>query len=308
METKPTLGEARRPRSNASTGMPKRALCQLAFPDSTLSDMLRLADEVGADGVSVASRAINGIDIDELPETNGWRNGRIALGIPEPWTILPPLGGRIPPGPLDPDTRLDQIASSIRTLAPFAPESVMICTGPAGDRRTDEARAIIVEGVKALAAVARESGTRLSIEPMRESFRAVRSIVCSLPETLGLLSDIGDNSIGITFDLWHMWDSPKVHELLAECVDLFHAVQVADYRAQTRGPMDRVEAGAGIAGIARLLDELRAAGFDGWFDLEVFSDDGRFGSPYEDSLWNLPPVEFATRQMAAFCSCWRQSG
>ena len=290
-----------------ATEKPKTALCHLAFPDSSLASMIELADQVGADGISIADRPKNGLGDFADPAASRSFPRQVVLGFPDPWTILPPLGGTIPSGPLDLDTRLEKMASSIRTLARFAPESVMICTGPAGDRPTREARAIIVDGVKALAAVARDAGTQLSIEPMRESFRAVRTIVCSLPETIDLLTEIDDSAVGITFDLWHMWDSTEVYELLPTCINLFHAVQVADYRAETRGPMDRVEAGAGIAGIPQLLRELRDAGYDGWFDLEIFSDDGRFGSPYEDSLWKLPPAEFAIRQMRAFRSCWQQS-
>jgi sugar phosphate isomerase/epimerase len=287
--------------------MPQIALCQLAFPDSPLASMVDLAGQVSVDGISVADRPLNGLDGVTEPDTVRSRGFQVALGFPDPWTVLPPLGGTIAPGPLDLETRLKQMASSVRALADYAPESIMICTGPAGDRSTREARAAIVDGVRTLAAVAREVGTRISIEPMRESFRAVRSIVCSLPETVELLAEIDDDEVGITFDLWHMWDSTDVHAVLPECVGLFHAVQVADYRADTRGPMDRVEAGAGIANIPQLLRELRTVGFDGWYDLEVFSDDGRFGSPYEDSLWRLPPEQFASLQVRAFSSCWSAS-
>jgi sugar phosphate isomerase/epimerase len=269
--------------------------------------MIDLAGQVRADGVSIADRPVNGLDPALHPDAMSSPAYQVALGFPDPWTILPPLGGTIASGPLNLETRLEQMMSSVRTLGGYRPESIMICTGPAGDRPIAEARAVVIDGVRALAAVAREVGSRLSIEPMRESFRAVRSIVCSLPETLDLLAKVDDREVGIAFDLWHMWDSPEVHTLIPECVDLFHAVQVADYRANTRGPMDRVEAGAGIADIPRLLRELRSAGFDGWYDLEIFSDDGRFGSRYEDSLWKLPPEEFATRQMEGFCACWSQS-
>ena len=41
-------------------------------------------------------------------------------------------------------------------------------------------------------------------------------------------------------------------------------------------------------------------GYDGWYDLEVLSDNGMFGNSYADSLWNVPPVQLVGRARAAF--------
>jgi sugar phosphate isomerase/epimerase len=189
-------------------------------------------------------------------------------------------------------------------LARFGPATIMSITGPAGDLGEVRSRAIVVEGLRALAEAAEGSGTRIGIEPMRESFRPTWTMVSSLDETFALLDEVGRDDLGIIFDLWHLWDSRDVHTLLGEAVARMHAVQVADYRDPTRGPLDRVAAGEGVADIPRFLRELRTAGYIGWYDLEVFSDDGRFGSEYEDSLWKLEPLEFGKRQMDGFLRCW----
>ena len=42
------------------------------------------------------------------------------------------------------------------------------------------------------------------------------------------------------------------------------------------------------------------AGYDGWWELEVFSDDGSFGNAFPDSLWALPANEFLARAHDAF--------
>jgi sugar phosphate isomerase/epimerase len=69
--------------------------------------------------------------------------------------------------------------------------------------------------------------------------------------------------------------------------------------------MDRVEAGAGIADIPRLLRELRSAGFDGWYDLEIFSDDGSFtDQSFEDSLWKQDPLDVVQRAKEGFEQAW----
>jgi hypothetical protein len=40
---------------------------------------------------------------------------------------------------------------------------------------------------------------------------------------------------------------------------------------------------------------LEAAGHEGWYDVEVMSDDATFGNAFPDSLWKLPVDELARR-------------
>jgi sugar phosphate isomerase/epimerase len=162
----------------------------------------------------------------------------------------------------------------------------------------------VVAGIRNLAEEARKVGLRIGIEPMREANRPRWTLVCSLAETLDLLEEVGDDDVGIIFDTWHMWDSDDVHNMIGVAIDRIHGVQIADYRDPTRSSLDRVAAGQGIAGIDRLVDEFRSAGYDGWYDLEIFSDDGRFVNDFPDSLWKLDPLEYARVQVEGFMSCW----
>lgn len=287
--------------------LPKMALCQLCFPDTTFARDVELAVESGAYGISISENKV------QVGQEDVQRREIAAAGIspvlafPRLLTILPPIGGMFSPVPADPLERIEQMANAIGSLAKFGPTSYMVCTGPAGDLSPDTARSIVVEGLRSLAKSAHAVGGKLSIEPMRESFRKGRTIVSSLRESFDLLEEVGRDDVGIVFDIWHLWDSPQVHELLPEAISLIHCVQIADWRQPTRGNMDRVMAGRGIIDIPRFLRELRTAGFDGWYELEIFSDDGRFGAHYEDSLWKLDPRDFAVQQAEAFLNCWRAS-
>jgi hypothetical protein len=52
--------------------------------------------------------------------------------------------------------------------------------------------------------------------------------------------------------------------------------------------------------LAGMLGALETAGYDGWYDPEVLSDNGMFGNNYADSLWNVPPAQLVSRARAAF--------
>ena len=83
-------------------------------------------------------------------------------------------------------------------------------------------------------------------------------------------------------------------------------MHVGDWREPTRGWADRVLPGDGAADLPAILGALDAAGWAGYYDLEIFSDDGAFGSGYPDSLWALDAGELARRGREAFVRCWQE--
>jgi sugar phosphate isomerase/epimerase len=286
------------------TEKPMVAISQLGFPDTSFGEDIAIATRVGIAGISPDENKIAEGTESELADKMITAGVATALGTPSTLTILPVLEPGMPPGSPDPDERVASIVAALGKLAPFDPVGILFITGPIGDLDEREARARIVDGTRTLASEAKKLGLRMSIEPMREANRPRWTIICSLAETLDLLDEVGDDDIGIVFDTWHLWDSENVHEMIPTAADRIHGVQIADYRDPTRSSMDRVVAGDGIAGIDLLVAELRNAGYQGWYELEIFSDDGRFGNEFPDSLWKLDPVDYAQRQLDGFMRCW----
>jgi sugar phosphate isomerase/epimerase len=107
------------------------------------------------------------------------------------------------------------------------------------------------------------------------------------------------------FDVWHLWDTPGLLDEIRRHAHRFVGVHVDDWRDPTRNWCDRVLPGDGIADVTGILGALDEAGYDGWYELEVFSDDGRFGNEWPDSLWKLDPVEFVRAGREKFEAAWR---
>ena len=84
-------------------------------------------------------------------------------------------------------------------------------------------------------------------------------------------------------------------------IDLIGGVHVSDWRhGETRTWADRVFPGEGRLPMMHLLNALDEAGFKGHYDVEIFSDDGRYDEDYPDSLWKLPPEEIVERATRIF--------
>ena len=148
-----------------------------------------------------------------------------------------------------------------------------------------------------------EEGQRLGIpvglEPMSSYEQEDWTLVTTLGDAADLVDEIGAG-VGLVFDTWHLWDTPAVADEIARYGDRFVAVQVNDWRSPTRSWCDRVLPGDGIIDLAALLDAVERTGWSGFYDLEVFSDDGTFGDDFEDSLWRLPARELARRGRTRF--------
>jgi len=62
--------------------------------------------------------------------------------------------------------------------------------------------------------------------------------------------------------------------------------------------------GDGVADLPALLGALERAGWDGFYDLEIFSDNGTFGNAWPGSLWGRSEEELAGRGKDAFERAW----
>ena len=108
-------------------------------------------------------------------------------------------------------------------------------------------------------------------------------------------------------DAWHFWDLPNIHEHLTAHVDRLVGIQVSDYREPTRGWCDRVLPGEGVIDLASFFSTLTKAGYKGWYDVEVFSDNGLFGTDYSDSIWHRSAVDVSQQAVSSVRMLWEQN-
>jgi sugar phosphate isomerase/epimerase len=190
-------------------------------------------------------------------------------------------------GPEDPVERADAICASVRRLARYEPECVLCLSGPLGGRTADEGRSIVADGLRRAADAAREAGVRLAFEPIHPSQHDSAGFVCSLGDALDLLDDAGLGDVGIMADTYNL--AGEKPAAVAAVVDRIAGVHVAD---ELPDPLPGVRALPTPDGrSATLVATLRAAGWDGTLDVEIFST--------PDGFWALPPDEAARLAHAA---------
>ena len=275
-------------------------------PRVSISQITTLPASFAEDLAAYRAAGAEGVGIWELKIPDGGEGEALAAldasGL-EPATAVTNIPSILPlphfPGPDDAAVRIEAYCASLRRLAPFLPSAVVLITGP-GDRGA------IIDGLRTIAAEARATGLRIALEPYSASHGGEDwTIVSTIRDAVELIDEAGvADDVGVMFDLWHLWDTDTLEQDLTDHIDRIGGVHVGDVREPTRTFADRVLPGDGVADVPRILRLLDDAGWDGFYDLEIFSDDGSMGSELPDSLWKLPPAVLARRGHDAFLRCW----
>ena len=265
---------------------PRFSISQITTLTSTFAADVRAYAAAGLDGIGVWEiKLADGKDADALEQLEASGLGS-AAAIPAVPSILPlPLME----GPKEPQQRIEAICASLHRLAPFKPSGVVCLTGPGDERDT------VVEGLRTIGDEAARAGVRVGLEPVNRIGGEDWTMISSLSEAAELLADADRPALGIQFDSWHLWNTPEVLEDIDRYADLFVGVHIADWSGATRGWCDRVLPGEGVADLPQILGALDRVGWDGYYDLEIFSDNGTFGEAWPDSLWDVPTDELVRR-------------
>jgi sugar phosphate isomerase/epimerase len=275
--------------------MPRFAISQITTLPASFEDDLRAYSDAGAEGIGIWEIKLREDEEDALLAAFGESGLASTTAVP----AVPSIGPLPIPGPDDPAERVEAYCAGLRRLAPFEPSAVVLLTGPG-------TREVVVDGLRTVAAEARSLGLTIALEPYSRFEGEQWTIVNTIAEAAQLIDEAGvADTVGILFDTWHLWDSDVEADLEAHD-DRIVGVHVCDVREPTRSFADRLLPGDGVADVPRILGLLDSAGWEGFYELEIFSDNGAFGQAHSDSLWEVPAGELARRGRDAFLACWER--
>ena len=263
------------------------SICEFTTLSATFEEDLAAYGAAGVRGIGICEFKLGERSVERL------RESRLCAThcIPSVPSILPlPLME----GPDEPEQRIEALCASVRRLAELDPVCVVFLTGPG------EADGIVREGIRAVADAGEAAGVAVALEPVHPSQADAFSSVHTIPHALEL---IGSARVGIMLDLWHISDPVAI----APYADRIAGVHVSDRREPTRSHFDRVLPGDGTLDLAAAFRALETAGYEGWYDVEIFSDNGVFGDAFPDSLWDVDAEQLAQRARESFERVWAQA-
>ncbi|MCD6288224.1 MAG: sugar phosphate isomerase/epimerase, partial [Candidatus Hydrogenedentes bacterium] len=138
---------------------------------------------------------------------------------------------------------------------------------------------------------AESAGVKLAIEPLHPMYADSRSAVNTLGQANDMVAALGLKSVGVTVDVYHLWWDPNLETEIKRAGDSILSFHVCDWRTPTRDLLtDRGFMGEGCIDIKRIRGWVESAGFDGYIEVEIFSDE----------LWAADQAEFVDRIKSAY--------
>jgi sugar phosphate isomerase/epimerase len=207
--------------------------------------------------------------------------------------------------PSDPRERRGLLRRGIERLRRFDPVAVVCLTGPPDPEDMKRSRQLVVERLREASDIAGECGAKLVLEVIRGGERV--SLANTIPKARGLIEDAQAVNVDLLIDVWHLDPGPELYREIRDHIASIAGIQVCDRPPAPRSNSDRVLPGKGVIDLAGFLRGTREAGYKGWYEIEIISDDGMLGAAYPDSLWKLDPTTVVEGAVAGFGDAWRAS-
>jgi sugar phosphate isomerase/epimerase len=265
----------------------KLSLSEISTVSASFREDLAAYRAAGFDGIGIWEMKLGDDDADAAAlRASGLRATNCVPLVP---SILP---NAVVEGPADVEERIQSICRSMERFARYEPECVLCLTGAAGEHQPADARRLVVEGLKRVAAAADSAGVHFGLEPTHASQREALSLVTSIPEAIELLEEADLPQVGVMLDLYHVGDTATIEQDLRAHISRFTGVHVADWYAD--GRPERALPGTALSRTRGLVAILADAGWSGTIDVEIF------GVPDDpQSFWALPVDEAARRAYEA---------
>ena len=273
------------------------AISEVTTMHCTFEEDVALYARAGCSGIGVWGFKMEAVGPERARDLLRKHGLGAANCIPELNSIMPYV---LSPDPADPRARIEAFLPRMERMAGLDPETIVVITGPRGDRSPQEALDLCLEGFERIGRAASDLGVTIGLEPIHRSMADAFTTIWDLPGTLQILRQLAQPTFKILFDTWHLWDTPDLWEHVSANIELIAGVHVADWPELARSWADRAFPGEGKLPMLAMLRKLNAAGFKGYYDVEIFSDNGQFDVAYPDSLWKLPPEEIVDRATRIF--------
>jgi sugar phosphate isomerase/epimerase len=154
-----------------------------------------------------------------------------------------------------------------------APVLVLVCgADPEVDLPT--ARQQIVDAIHQLVPHAKATGVKLAIEPLHPMYSDTRSAVTTLDQANNMVMVLDSPHVGVAIDVYHLWWDPFLRAEIKRATNTIFSFHVSDWRVPTRDLLnDRTLMGNGCINISEIRGWVEDAGFNGWIEVEIFSDE-----------------------------------
>jgi sugar phosphate isomerase/epimerase len=165
-------------------------------------------------------------------------------------------------------TALTRARADVRVAAELGAANLLVLSGNTPRLTWDEAAARARPLFEELAREAERAGVRLALEPTSQ-LRMDLSFLHGFGEALDFVDGIESPWLGVVLEVNNAWIERRLYDDIRVRTDRIALVQVSDFKVGTLTANERVVPGDGDIPLERIARALAAAGYDGWYDVEL---------------------------------------
>jgi len=166
-------------------------------------------------------------------------------------------------------------------------ECLIVVSGglPEGSKDLVHARECVLDILGELAPYAHAAGMPVAIEPLHPMYAADRCCVNTIAHALDICDQLGPG-VGVAIDVYHVWwDRDLFLGMQRAGADRIMSVHLSDWLRDTRDLLtDRGMMGDGIIDIAGIRRTVQDIGYDGWYEVEIFSERDWWQRPADEVI------------------------
>jgi sugar phosphate isomerase/epimerase len=245
----------------------------------------------------------------DIPAIGLWRHSVAELGLAKAAATVRAAGLHVSSlcrggffSHADPDARQAALADNQAAIAEAAELGadalILVCGGLGpGSRDLPLARRMVADAIGELVPVAQRMGVRLGVEALHPMFCADRCVISRLGEAVDLAGMFPPDAVGVVVDTYHVWWDARLADDIARAGERIVSYQLADWVLPLPADvlLGRGHIGDGVIDFGPISASVLRAGYAGYIEVEIFSQD----------VWDAPPDQTAATLLDRFPAALR---
>jgi sugar phosphate isomerase/epimerase len=168
---------------------------------------------------------------------------------------------------------VEDAAEAVKTAAELKTHTLVVYSGPRAGHTFNHARRLIQSALTELIPLASQLDVTLAVEPMHAGCAAQWTFLTSIDDAMELLEAVGSTQVKLVLDTYHLGQDPGCVERVPDIAPQVAIVQLGDAKAPPDGEQNRCRLGEGNVPLQEIVDALKTAGYDGYYDVELLGEE-----------------------------------
>lgn len=168
---------------------------------------------------------------------------------------------------------IEDALEAVQLAAELRAGCLVLYSGARAGHTHNHARRLFRNALKEISPSAAQHHLTLAVEPMHAGCSSDWTFLNGIEETLAIIHSADSTQTKLVFDAYHLGQDASVLERLPESVPHIALVQLGDARRPPDGEQNRCRLGEGVVPLREIFQALRAAGYDGYYDVELMGED-----------------------------------